>query len=417
LLGRLQTERDKQRVLDGLESAAGGSSLDRAELDRLLSGLKSRVFLMQNVHDSGPELIESRWAMSYLSGPLTLQQIKSLTPGERPARSTSAALGTSVPAASQGATGARPVLPPQVPQVFLPLRRPSAKGLEYRPALLGLARVHFRDGKLGVDGSEDAALLAPLGDLTLDWQTGEAVEIAEADLEREAVGGAAFAALPPKATDPGSYEVWSRSFAEALYRTRVLKLWRSPSTKLVSRPGESEGEFRVRLAEAAREGRDSLKEAIRQRYGAKVDQLQQRLLRAQERIEREKNQANAQKMQAAISMGSTILGALFGRKKLSTSTLSRATTAARGVGRVLREGEDVDRAQDNAETLQQQIAELNAQMESEVRAREVQSDPRSETLEELSLKPKKADIEVRLVSLAWVPYTQVSGSGSEPAWA
>jgi hypothetical protein len=308
------------------------------------------------------------------------------------------------------------VLPPQVPQVFLPLRRSSAAGLEYRPALIGLARVHFRDGKLGVDGSEDAALLAPLGDLTLDWQTGEAVEIAEADLEREAVSGASFAALPPKATDPRSYEVWSKSFAEALYRTRVLTLWRSPSTKLVSRLGESEGEFRVRLAEAAREARDSLKEAIRQRYGSKVDQLQQRLVRAQERIEREKNQANAQKMQAAISMGSTILGALFGRRKLSTSTLSRATTAARGVGRVLREGEDVGRAQDSAETLHQQIAELNAQMESEVKAQEARSDPRSEALEEVSLKPKKADIEVRLVSLAWTPYLPGRSGAPEPAW-
>jgi hypothetical protein len=417
LLGRLQTERDKQRVLDGLESASGGAKLDRAELDRLLSGLKSRVFLMQNVHDSSPELIESRWAMSYLSGPLTLQQIKSLTPGERTAsRRAAAAPASPAPAAAKGGRGSRPVLPPQVPQVFLPLRRPSAAGLEYRPALLGMARVHFRDSKLSVDGSEEASLLAPLGDLTLDWQAGETVEVAEADLEREPAESATFAALPAKATDPKSYDAWSKSFAEAVYRTRALGLWRSPSTKLVSRPGESEGEFRVRLAEVARETRDELKEAIRQRYGAKVDQLQQRLLRAQERVEREKNQASAQKMQTAISMGSTILGALFGRKRLSTSTLGRATTAARGVGRVLREGEDVDRAQDSAESLQQQIADLNAQMESEVKTQEAQSDPRSETLEEVSVKPRKADIEVRLVSLAWAPYLPGKGGNAEPAW-
>jgi hypothetical protein len=415
LLGRLQTERDKQRVLDGLESAAGGAKLERAELDRLLSGLRSRVFLMQNVHEAEPELIESRWAMSYLCGPLTLQQIKTLTP-QREAHPSAGSRASAAPAEAGGPLGARPVLPPEVPEVFLPLRRPPARGLEYRPAVLGLGRVHYRDAKLGVDSSEEVALLAPLGDLSLDWQAAQAVDLDEADLERQPAEGAAFGALSAKAADGRNYEAWSKSFADALYRTRALTLWRSPSARLVSRPGESEGEFRVRLADAARESRDALKETIRRRYAAKVDLLEQRLRRAQERIEREKSQASAQKMQTAISMGSTILGALFGRRRLSTSTLGRATTAARGVGRVLREGEDVDRAQDSAEALQQQIADLNAEMEAETKTQEAQTDPRAEVLETLSIKPKKADLEARLVALAWVPYLPGGKGGVEPAW-
>jgi len=139
-LGRLQTDRDKQRVLDGLESAAGGARLDRAELDRLLSSLRSRIFLMQNAHEERPILLESRWAMSYLAGPLSLPQIKTLTPpAKSPAASESRAAAAEAPLA---ASASRPVLPPQVPEVFLPLRRPAASALQYRPAVLGIARVH-----------------------------------------------------------------------------------------------------------------------------------------------------------------------------------------------------------------------------------------------------------------------------------
>ncbi len=215
----------------------------------------------------------------------------------------------------------------------------------------------------------------------------------------------------PRATNAGA-----RGFADALYRSRALSLWRSPSSRLASSPGESEGGFRVRLAEAAREQRDALKDSIRQRHGAKLRQLQDRLARAQERVEREKGQASAQKMQAAISMGSTLLGALFGRKRLSTSTLGRATTAARGMGRVLREGEDVGRAQDSVESVEQQIAELTAEMEREIAAQEALSDPRAEALETVVVKPKKADIEVRLVTLAWAPWLASQSGGAEPAW-
>ena len=193
--------------------------------------------------------------------------------------------------------------------------------------------------------------------------------------------------------------------------TRALELWRSPSSKLMSNPGESEGEFRVRLAESSREKRDELKERVRERYGAKLATLQERLKRAEERVEREKGQASAQKMQAAISMGSTILGALFGRKRLSTATLGRATTAARGVGRAMREGDDVDRAQDSVEGVTQQITQLTAEMEEQVTAQESATDPRQEALETVSIKPKKADIEPRLVTLVWAPYVDAT-----PAW-
>ena len=87
LLGRLQTERDKARVLEGLEgvAAAAHASFDKRQIDTMLAGLGSRVFLMNNVHEDAPRLLESRWSMSYLRGPLTRDQIRKLMDGKRPA--------------------------------------------------------------------------------------------------------------------------------------------------------------------------------------------------------------------------------------------------------------------------------------------------------------------------------------------
>ena len=73
-LGKLQTERDKARVLDGLEGLAGG--LDRQTIDRTLSALRARVFLMHNVHESGPVTFETRWTLSYLRGPMSRDELQ-----------------------------------------------------------------------------------------------------------------------------------------------------------------------------------------------------------------------------------------------------------------------------------------------------------------------------------------------------
>lgn len=79
-LGRLQTERDKDRVLDGLEGATAesGESFDRSAISEILSNVGKRVFLMHNVHEDGPEVFQTRWALSYLAGPMTRNQIRTL---------------------------------------------------------------------------------------------------------------------------------------------------------------------------------------------------------------------------------------------------------------------------------------------------------------------------------------------------
>jgi hypothetical protein len=450
-IGRLQTDRDKARVLDGLEGAAAtaATSFDRRAMEQTLAGLGQRIFLMNNVHENAPEVFETRWALCYLRGPLTRDQIRVLMSDRKAssslqsaaaatvtpatgtaARVTSAASATATPLPSKVSPAiesssvvpgnARPVLPPEISQFFLPLRssQPAGSQLFYQPMVLGCAKVYFSDAKAGVDAERSVALLAPISStaLTIDWQEAQAVDVGESDLEKEPSGGALYAPLPPPAAKVKSFDGWKRSFIDSLYRNQVLNLLRSSTTRQVSGPDESEGKFRIRLQQAAREERDRQVEKLRQKYAPKLSQLQDRIRRAQQAVERETEQAQQQKLQTAISFGTTLLGAFLGRKALSAASLGRATTAARGVGRAMKESQDVARVGETVEALRQQLIDLESQLQGEIAALEVSTDPLNEKFETVTLKPKKTNIAVSLLSLVWVPFWQQANGSLSSAW-
>ena len=408
LLGRLQTERDKARVLEGLEGAAAGAAkkFDRGRMGEVLAGLGNRVFLMNDVHEDEPVVFESRWAMSYLRGPLTRAQIKTLMDPMRGAaaradggtRKASGARRGSQPA---GGGGSRPVLPPSIPQLFVPIRG-SADGAVYRPAILGLAEVHFADSKTGLSTTEKLARVAPAAD-PVDWASGTEPDFAVEDLSEEPEKGVGFADPGAAVSAPKAADAWSRDLATWIYRERSLELFRSPSRSEVSRPGESEADFRGRLGQGAREERDAATEALRQKYAAKTAALQERLRRAEQAVGREKSESMQAGIQTAISVGATVLGALLGRKAVSASTIGRATTAARSAGRTMKQAGDVGRAEESADAIRAQIAALDQELQAELAERQAATDPASEKLETIVVRPKKSDVTVRKVALVWIP--------------
>ena len=190
---------------------------------------------------------------------------------------------------------------------------------------------------------------------------------------------------------------------------------KSPSLEEVSKPGESERDFRVRLQQRAREQRDHTAESLRKKYAPKIAALQDRIRRAEQAVERESQQSRQSQLQAALAVGATLLGAFMGRKTVSATTLGRATTAIRGAGRAMKEAKDVGQAQDNVQALQQQLAELETQFKTET-DRLAAVDPLTENLETIALKPTKANIVVKLVALAWTPYWQDTQGNLTPAW-
>jgi len=423
-IGRLQTARDKARVLEGLEgaSSSAGKTFDRGRMEQTLAGLGNRIFLMNNVHEDEPVVFETRWCLSYLRGPLTRSQIKLLMDARRAGVAGPSRERTPAPSSPQQAgTASRPILPPDVPQHFLPIRgtKPEGGELIYAPMLLASSRVHFADGKSGIETAQEVTVLVPMseGAATVNWDKAAPAPMSVPDLEQAPQGEARFVGLPPAAGKAKNYETWNKEFAGWLYRTQKLELFKSPSAAQLSNPGESERDFRLRLQQSGREQRDKGADSLRRKYAPKIAALHERVRRAEQQREKQQTEARSSQMQAAISVGASILGAFLGRKTISATNIGRATTAIRGAGRVLKESQDVSMAQENVAALQQQLADLEAQFKAESEALAAASDPLQEQLQPVSLKPAKADITVKLVTLAWTPHWRSSDGSMAPAWA
>jgi hypothetical protein len=430
-IGRLQTERDKARVLEGLEgaSASSGKKFDKQGMEQLLAGLGNRVFLMNNVHEDAPEVFQTRWTLSYLRGPLTRTQIKTLMdPVKRKTLDVKGSVESEQPGSLVAMAhvspftshASRPMLAPDVPQHFIPIRgsRPSGSSLLYQPMLLGASQVRVSDSKAGVDVTQDVTMLAPISDgaVAVDWNGAMEASVTVADLESAPSDGARFGSVPSAASKAKSYETWSKDFSGWLFRTQKVDLLKSPGAKEISKPGESERDFRVRLQQSGREARDNQSDSLRQKYAPKIAALQDRIRRAGQMVERQQAESRASQMQAAISVGASILGAFLGRKTVSATNIGRATTAIRGAGRAIKESKDVGQAEENVAALQQQLADLESQFKTETDALAAATDPLNERLDTVSLKPTKANIAVKLVALAWTPHWRDSSGAMTPAW-
>jgi hypothetical protein len=410
-LGRLQTERDKARVLDGLEGASAGS-FDRAQVDRLLSALQKRVFLLHNVHEEKLVTFQTRWTLSYLRGPLSRDQIRSLMSGRvqpptppQPAADTPAAVKQRPASASGAGSDRLPVLPPGIEQFFIPRQASGGpKAVLYSPVVVGAVRIGFADTKLGVDSVRDIVYAASIGEgpIALDWAAARRLEVEAGALARSPEKDASFEPLPTAAAQPRNYPAWEKAFKQWLTQNERLQLLRHRETGLTSRPDETEGDFKVRVQDAARAARDGAVDAVRQKYAARQAALAERLRKADAARERESEQSTQQKLQTAVSIGATLVGALFGRKALSASTLGRATTAARGVSRTMKESGDVQRASESVEAVREQVNQLDEEVRRETQIIATEFD-RAPVLEQVTLLPKRGQLSVQLVALGWDP--------------
>lgn len=414
-IGRLQTERDKLRVLDGLEGAAlgQGAAFDRKTLDRTLSGLSSRLFLMNNVHDDGPVVFRSRWALSYLRGPLTRTQIKQLTAAEAKSAASKPAtrpkpakpVKTKAAKADKSSAAERPLLSPKIKESFLTATsKPPTNGqLRYRPVLLGRAELHYASSPADVDIWRPIACYAPLSESTLQdpWSLDNATGSGDAPNQDDPEEGATFTALPQAAADPKRYASWEKRFKTHLYRDRALELQRCKALKLVQKPEEPLADFKARLSDATRELRDLEMEKLRKRYAPKLASIQERIAKAEVRLQSEEADYSKEKWDTAISIGGSLLGALFGRK--STASIS-TSSFEKGFSRAADARGDVMAAKQTIQLEKKKLADLTATFEKDLASKRASLDPTFMVIDSLTIRPRKGDLAVSDIALVWQPW-------------
>jgi hypothetical protein len=430
-IGRLQTDRDKSRVLEGLEGAAAGTGFDRGRMEEILAGLGQRVFLLNNVHENEPVIFQTRWVLSYLRGPMTREQIKLLTadrkitsapaavaaPAESPALPAAAAASPQSAATPAAPISKPPVIPPGITSFYVPASG-AGQGLEYFPALAGWLDIHYSSTKYKVSVSEKVALAAMFedGPVAMDWDAAEEISLDPADLETDPLAGPSFADLPAAAKNAKAYTKWNKDLMRWVRQNRPLVIYRSQRFKMSSTPQETRADFIARLAQTAREGRDLKIEKLRRKYSSKFNTLNDRMLRAEQRVMREKEQSQSSKVHTAISFGTAILGAFMGRKAVSVSSAGRFGTAMRSASRIRKESMDVNRAQETLEATRLQLEELDQRLQEDIERIEADFVPDEESIQEVAVKPKSSDMTLDFFGLVWMPYRRDAQGRLSPDW-
>ncbi len=439
-IGKLQAERDKARLLEGLQGAlsSAGVSADMDDLDKTITSLDSRVFLLHNINLKTPVIFQTRWAMSYLRGPLTRQQIKTLMAPRKTNAATEAATAAAstggaaaaartvaAPAAPEGLVAQPPVLPPGSKQVYLPVTLTESqsiktiadqvggavtateKRLVYEPALIGFASVRFVERKLAVDESQDLTFLARgAADSTLlSWKDAARLKLDPRDLAAAPETHAFFASdLPEGATNAKTLSKLTSDLADELYRTQGYELAYNPTLKLYGRPGESERDFRVRCDQVAREQRDSEVDKLKTKYEAQLDRIQDKLAREQGDLTEAKSTYKGRQTEEVISGLETVAGmfGLFGRRKKSlSSAATKRRMASTAKANVAESEADIAR-------LQAQVEDIKSQMAQDADALTEQWTSAAADIQKTKITPKKTDIDVQMVALAWTPTWEVT---------
>jgi len=410
-IGRLQTERDKARVMEGLEGASDGD-FDKQKMERTLAGLGKRRFLLHNVHEDEAVVFNTRWVLSYLAGPLTRDSIKTLmskikTKGEAALRKVSKP--------KRRGNASSPALPPTIEQVFVP---GHGDNIVYHPRLVAAADILYNSARHHIEDERSFVYTVEFedGPVNVDWDNGEPVDISVDELEENGLEGASYADCPQCAASAKSYTGWSRDFKRWVRQNEVISLYRSKRFRLSSEAGETEGDFRARLQTVASEKRDQAVAKLRKRYATKTTTLENRLLRAQQAIERETQQATKKKLDTAVSFGTAILGAVLGRKRLSSSSASKIGTAIKTASGARKESADIKRAEETARKVKADLEALNRDLEKEVTALDTSFDAQAEELDEIVVRAKSTDIHVPLAGLAWMPYRADEKGRLRPAW-
>ena len=437
-IGRLQTERDKMRLLEGLESASSvaGKAMSRSTVDRIISSLTNRVFLLHNVHADAPVTFQSRWAMSYLRGPLTKEQIHVLMNSRQPDTAVAiptTKIGLAPDTPTQTVTrpapfgreplAAPPVLPAEIQQAYLPTRRGSGEAqqdiekqaggsvevqnriLLYVPAALGMGRVHFADRRLNVDTAQDFALLAqpPSGGGILRWEEAQSLDLTSRDLLNRSEPDARFGQLPESINEAREFNTLKDDLIDHIYRNSSLKLLYSSALKAYSQPNENERDFRLRLSQAAREKRDEEVDSLNQRYETRLRTLQDRLRRTQSTVAMKQADAEARKREVVVSAGESVLGLFLGRRSIrsASTTMSKYRQKAAAEMRA-------QEATESAEALQKDIDQIQSELQQETTAITARWDDATKAFDEVPVRPNRSDIEVDMIALAWAPNWQIT---------
>lgn len=439
-IGKLQTDQDKQRLLDGLEGVAGG--MDRTKFDKLISSLGKRVFLLHNVHESAPVIMQTRWVMNYLAGPLTRVQIPALNKLAGVAsqsakeasvregqRSSQAGLGSANAASSDGSfptpgvfSNTRPSVPQGIDEYFMPnnltlsesasveqVPLPSGKvesRLYYRPALIGQSSIRYLDRRYNLDQVVQKAVLVNQPDKRgmVRWEDHLVRALEPRLLNARLDPLAAYASLDHPLTDLKMMSSMKKDYSDWVFQTGELRILSNTALKLYATPSANEAEFKQQCAIAAESSRKADLARLAEAQKKKTAALREKLAREERELAMDKSELNQRSIEEAGAGLDTVLGLFGGRKRSISKNLTkrRMTSSARA---------NVEESVRTIEALQKQIADIESTFSDEQRVINDKWDAVSGEITSIPVIPAKANIFLEVFGVVWLPFYQVISGG------
>ena len=445
-VGKLQTENDKNRLLDGLQGASPG--LDRRHYDDLIARLGKREFLMHNVHNPEPEMFKTRWAMNYLTGPLMRTQIPDLNqfvgavatlavdpaPTKEsltPILAAPVSIDESQPKSSQlpnqnsqlamGSSTRHPV-PAGFDEYFLPNNLTIAEavkasnqslpigakpgGLIYRPVLLAQAKIRFIQRKYNLDHekTETALVTEPDRRGTVRWEDWRANSIDPRSLDQSPVPQATFATLEAPFNDGSILRVMKNDFIDWLFREAEIQVRANEKLGIYSGPEDSQAEFRRACAEAARGQLDAEIQKVEAAYDKKLDVIEERMRREERELRRDEADLTQRRMEEMGTHAENVLSLFSRRSRRLSTSLSKRRMTEQAKARV-------EESEDAIEDFKQQIAQLQEEFERSIEDVKAKWSDVADDMELITIHPYKKDILVDLFGVAWMPYHLVQAEG------
>lgn len=422
-IGRLQTERDKLRLLEGLDtiSSSSNDSLKKEEIDKLISNLGKRVFILHSVHEEAPIVFQTRWAMSYLRGPMTKNEIKLIMKDKV---SDSSPTSTKTPITTEMATGKTTSTPPtissEIQQVFLPITKNSSLAIQeiktryqkeisfgepslvYKPSVLGKAIIHYQDKDTELREDQEKNLILYSSEL-MQWENSNEIKIS--NLLSNPESKAKFEEVSANINDAKDFNEFKRNFSDYIFYNSNFKLYQSPLLKVYSKPNESKGDFILKITQMARERRDEEVDKIEQKYAKELEKLKDKLEKSQGTLVKKQASASALKQEAMVSAGESVIGMFMGRR--STRSASKAMSKYQKSKTV---AIDIEEAQKDIEAINKEMQLLENELKSQIDLIKQRREKEISEVKEIIIQPKKSDIEIKMVSLAWAPHWEINYS-------
>jgi hypothetical protein len=408
-VGRLQTQQDQNRVVEGIVGASDGK-LQAGQVKKLLSDMKERQFLLNSVHLDEPLLFQTRWVMSYLKGPMSNSDIKRLMAEKKNEQDKALATVTAEAhrlaslkrSSEKMAAGLAPLLPEGIEQLYR-LQNVVREVICFAPWLAAEASVRFFNAKRNIDVVEKISLRLYLDESFVrpDWQNAEVGSYGLSDCKQQPPSGGAYYPLPASFAQLKDFRALSKAFADYLYQNRQLELFRIKGADFESYPDENLGDFKVRFNDSLRLQKEEAIGRLRQKYQPRQDRLEQKLNNALARLDKEKGDVQTKTTDSLISFGVAVVGTFFGRKSFSSANIGRAATGMRSIGRVAKEKNDVQRVAQGVAGIQNDVQELAARIEEEVRALADSFSVDNYEIETFAVKPRRSDIFDVRMALLW----------------